>query len=63
MDGTVYMLNNSEKKVKLKVSLNVLNVRPPDQESLDKKAYNCVFHIGPYSQFDIDRNPILVVHD
>ena len=57
------MLSNTEKKVKLKVSLDVLNMRPPDQRSPDLKVDNCIYHMGPYSQFDIDRNPILVVHD
>ena len=42
------MLNNLEKKIKLKVSLNVLNLRPPDQ-ILEKQGDNCVFFMGPYS--------------
>ena len=43
------MLNNLEKKIKLKVSLNVLNLRPPDQQILEKQGDNCVFFMGPYS--------------
>ena len=67
LNGIVYLLNNILKKVVLKLNISAHNHRPPDLLSVDPKiaapSNNCVYYMGPYSRFDMDVNPILVVHD
>ena len=65
LNGIIYLLDNIRKKVILKLNVNAQNHRPPDPLISAKPIpnTNCIYFMAPYSQFDAEQNPLLVVHD
>jgi len=52
----IYLINHQVKSLVLKIDLtNTKNGVPP--------GINIIYFMGPYSTFDKEKNPILVVHD
>jgi hypothetical protein len=52
----IYLINHQVKSLVLKIDLtNIKNTSLP--------GMNVIYFMGPYSTFDKDKNPLLVVHD